>query len=157
SVWPRAPGPASRRAPRHEGAGAGRPRRASGGARNGYGELSREGEGRRLRSSRRAPRANRASAASGGRGPPCRRHRQVRPRRRSRAPNPLARLAAAAAALFFLIVAVASIGDVVLLSQQASGQCARAPAPGGGSLHGVPKTYIPLFVGASRRYGLDPR
>jgi hypothetical protein len=81
----------------------------------------------------------------------------MRPRRRRRAPNPIGRLAAGAAALFFLIVAVASIGDVVILSQQASGRCAPAPAPGGGSLHGVPKKFIPLFIGASRRYGLDPR
>ena len=118
---------------------------------------SRERDDRCLRPSRQAPPADLASAAAGGRRPPCRRHRQVRPRRRRRAPNPLARLAAAAAALFFVIVAVASIGDVVLLSQQASGRCAPAPVPGGGSLHGVPKRLIPYYVGAANRYSLGAR
>ena len=75
--------------------------------------------------------------------------------------SPLGRLAGGLAALFFLIVAVASIGDVVLVSQGAAGACsasqAPSPGPGGGTLHGVPRRLIPLYVGASRRYRLGAR
>jgi hypothetical protein len=80
----------------------------------------------------------------------------MRPRSRRRGSNPLARWAAAAAGLFFLIVAVASIGDVVVLSQQASGDCAPAP-PGGGELHGVPRRLVALYVGGAERYRLGAR
>ena len=76
-------------------------------------------------------------------------------RKRRRPQSPWARLAGAGGATFFTILAVASLGDLVVSQSPASG-CPES-VPSIRSLSGTPRRLVRFYVGASRRYSLGTR